>query len=136
MTLDKEFIFPLRVYVEDTDYGGFVYHANYLRFMERGRNEWCLARGLHLDEWAKKDVLFVVKSVQAEYIRPARFNDMLEVVTRVEKIGGASITYHQQIRRQGKPEEVFCQGQVIIVCINSKHMKAQPMPDDLMKAIR
>jgi acyl-CoA thioester hydrolase len=137
MTTDisQDFSVSFRVYVEDTDYGGFVYHANYLRFMERARNEWCLARGLQLEEWAKKNVLFVVKTAQLDYLRAARFNEVLEVVTRVIKISRVSITYEQIVRRLAAPEEVFCQGEIMIVCIDSQRMKAQPMPKDLWAMI-
>ncbi|SIS56334.1 tol-pal system-associated acyl-CoA thioesterase [Phaeovulum vinaykumarii] len=91
---------PVRVYYEDTDLAGIVYYANYLRFIERGRTEYVRARGL--DQAALKartGVVFAVRRVEADYLSPARFDDLLEVVTRLVQLSGARIVMDQEVRR-------------------------------------
>ena len=89
----------LRVYYEDTDFGGVVYYANYLKFIERGRTE--LLRQLGVDQVALKaaGLVFVVRRVAADWLAPARFDDLLEVVTEVTEVGGASVRMAQEVRR-------------------------------------
>lgn len=91
----------IRVYYEDTDLGGVVYYANYLRFIERGRTE--ALRALGIDQLALKEAgqVFVVRHVTAEYLVPARFDDMLEVDTRIVEVRGASVRMQQEVRRGG-----------------------------------
>lgn len=95
--MSAEFIWPVRVYYEDTDAGGIVYYANYLKFFERARTEWlrALAIGQHalLQE---HDAMFVVKSVSADYHAPARLDDELKLTLRIEKLGRASVLFVQQ----------------------------------------
>ncbi|WP_341211993.1 tol-pal system-associated acyl-CoA thioesterase [uncultured Limimaricola sp.] len=92
--------FEVRVYYEDTDLAGIVYYANYLKFIERARTEW--VRGLGIDQSrlkAEQGLVFAVRRVEADYLTPARFDDVLEVETRVEELGGARITLAQTVRR-------------------------------------
>ena len=91
----------LRVYYEDTDFGGVVYYANYLKFIERGRTE--ALRELGVDQVALKaaGLVFVVRRVAADWLRPARFDDLLEVLTEVTEVGGASVRMVQEVRRDG-----------------------------------
>ncbi len=92
--------FALRVYYEDTDLAGIVYHANYLKFIERARSEW--VRGLGIDQAglrAAAGIVFAVRRVEADYLRPARFDDLLEVRTWPEAAGAARLTLAQEIRR-------------------------------------
>ena len=95
----------VRVYYEDTDFSGIVYHANYLRFMERGRTNYLRLlgadqRALFAEvETEAPGFAFVVRSMQLEFIRPAHMDDLLDVVTRPLEVRGASITLHQEIRR-------------------------------------
>ena len=91
----------LRVYYEDTDLAGHVYYANYLRFIERGRTEW--ARSLGLDQGAMRaaGTVFAVRRVEADFLSPARFDDLLEVTTEVEAATGARVTLSQEVRRDG-----------------------------------
>lgn len=95
--MPAEFIWNVRVYYEDTDAGGIVYYANYLKFFERARTEWL--RAIHVEQHAllqEHDVLFVVKSVGAEYHAPAKLDDELKLTLSIEKLGRASIQFVQQ----------------------------------------
>lgn len=120
------FIWPVRVYYEDTDSGGVVYYANYLRFMERARTEWLRALGVEQDALLREaGVIFAVRAVQVEYLRPARFNDTLEVSARILRSGGASITFAQEIRRG---DELLCSGEVKIVSLDAASFRPRPVP--------
>lgn len=108
--------FELRVYYEDTDLAGIVYYANYLRFIERARTEW--VRGLGVDQGAlKRDegIVFAVRRVEADYLKPARFDDVLTVTTRLLEMGGARIELEQEVLRAG--ERLFA-ARVVLVCMS------------------
>ena len=95
-------LFPVRVYHEDTDHTGVVYHAGYLRFIERARTEWARARGLDQGRLqAAEGTVFAVRRVEAEFLRPARFGDLLEVGTAIEGATGARLLLRQEVRREG-----------------------------------
>ncbi len=95
-----EFLWPVRVYYEDTDSGDVVYYANYLKFMERARTEWLRHLGFEQDELIQKEaVIFAVRSVQVDYLLPARFNDELSVSAKLTEQGRASLTIEQSIIR-------------------------------------
>ncbi len=97
------FDWPVRVYWEDTDAGGVVYYANYLKFLERARTEWLSALGLEQDRLAlDAAVLFVVRRVEADYLRPARFNDRLLVRSHLSELGRASLVMTQEVLRDGE----------------------------------
>lgn len=118
---------PVRVYYEDTDLAGIVYYANYLKFIERGRSEW--VRTLGIDQTAMKTgqgIVFAVRRVEADYLRPARFGDDLTVVTRLRDIGGARIVVEQEVLRQG--ERLF-QAVVTLVCLADDGNAARVPPD-------
>lgn len=105
----------IRVYYEDTDLAGIVYYANYLKFIERGRSEW--VRGLGVDQVALRadhGLIFAVRRVEADYLRPARFDDELLVTTRPEALGGVRIALHQEVLRNG--ERLFV-AEVTLVCL-------------------
>jgi len=108
--------FPIRVYYEDTDLAGIVYYANYLKFIERARSEW--VRGLGLDQTAlKRDqgIVFAVRRVEADYLRPAKFEDVLTVETRLLAETGARFVLEQEVLRGG--ERLFL-AQVTLVCLH------------------
>ncbi len=108
-------VFPVRVYYEDTDLAGIVYYANYLKFIERARTEW--VRGLGIDQIklrAEQGIVFAVRRVEADYLRPAKFDDELIVHTRKQAISGARIVLEQDILRNG--ERVFA-ALVTLVCL-------------------
>lgn len=99
-------VLPVRVYFEDTDFSGVVYHGAYVRFFERGRSDFVRSLGVTHTELAETDeaAAFAVRRMTVEFDRPARIDDVLEVVTRTAKLGGASITLDQVIRRAGTGE--------------------------------
>tara|TARA_B110000037_G_scaffold220963_1_gene290346 strand:+ start:505 stop:900 length:396 start_codon:yes stop_codon:yes gene_type:complete len=125
-----------RVYFEDTDSGGVVYHANYLKFMERARTEWLRSLGLNQAKLKQEEkVMFVVRKINIQYKIPARFNDELVVHTDRTKTTDYSIILKQNIFRN---TELITQGQVEIVCINSnlfKPMRIPKMTKQLMETI-
>jgi len=131
----ETFVWPIRVYYEDTDSGGVVYYANYLKFMERARTEWLRARGFEQDALlCDRRVLFAVRRLEVDYHRPARFNDRLEVVSQIALAGRASLTFAQTIRRVGSTE-VLCGARVKVACINAESFQACRMPRDLLREI-
>lgn len=96
-------VLPVRVYYEDTDTGGIVYHANYLKFMERGRTSMLRLLGQHhTGLWAEHGVAFAVRRMTIDFVAPARLDDALEVVTRMADIRGASLAIAQSVRRAGQ----------------------------------
>jgi acyl-CoA thioester hydrolase len=141
-TLDGEIrrgrhVMSVRVYYEDTDFSGIVYHANYLRFMERGRtNHLRLLGAGHraLFEQAREEApgfAFVVRSMQIEFLKSARMDDVLEIVTAPEEVKGASITLHQRVLR-GDELLVEAHVRVAFVCDG----RARPIPKALRAAMR
>ncbi len=125
------FVWPLRVYYEDTDCGGVVYYANYLRFMERARTEWLRDLGFQQADLAEgQGALFVVRSVSVEYHRPARFDDLLEVVTRVEEARRASLVLEQRVRRGA---EVLVSARVRVACVEVESFRPRSIPGPVLK---
>ncbi len=108
--------FPIRVYYEDTDMGGIVYYANYLKFIERARSDW--VREIGIDQNAMRDddgVVFAVRRVEADYHMPARYDDVLEVRTETLSVTGARLVLSQKVRRGA---DLLFEAVVTIVCIN------------------
>lgn len=126
----KEFIWPLRVYYEDTDAGGVVYYANYLKFMERARTEWLRQLGYQQDDLLEQKVGFVVRKVDIDYLSPARFNDELEVVCGIAHMGRSSLMFEQTIQCG---ERVCASAVVTIACVSMKTFKLKSIPDNLKK---
>ncbi|MGP3697774.1 tol-pal system-associated acyl-CoA thioesterase [Rhodobacter sp. NSM] len=109
--------FALRVYYEDTDLAGIVYYANYLKFIERGRSEWVRALGVDQARLRAEDgIVFAVRRVEADYLRPAVFDDRLEVETRLVGLGGARIILEQDVLRG---DETLFSARVVLVCLGS-----------------
>lgn len=133
----ERFFWPVRVYYEDTDAGGVVYYANYLKFFERARTERLRTLGFEQDELrARERILFAVKSVQAEYIKPARFNDALLVTAEVSEIRRASLVFSQEVRRAAATGEKLCEAVVRVVCLTDVHMRPTAIPDYLLQRIK
>ena len=115
--LATPFTFPVRVYYEDTDSGGVVYYANYLKFLERARTEWLRAAGFEQTELLlNHNVIFVVRSVALEYLQPARFNDALNVTVRLDKLGSCTIDLLQTVER----DKCLVEARVQIVCVDNQ----------------
>jgi acyl-CoA thioester hydrolase len=112
-------ILPVRVYFEDTDCGGVVYHANFLKFCERGRSDFIRLLGLSQQSLAKPEEgegsIFVVRRVEIDYLKPGRMDDVLEVVTTCAEIGSASLTLQQDIRRG---ETLLARARVTVVLVS------------------
>ncbi len=129
-------VLPVRVYYEDTDFSGFVYHASYLRFMERGRSDYLrllgVEQGALFAEAAAEmgGLAFVVRSMQIDFLKPARIDDVVEVRTEHKDIAGASITLRQVVARG---DEVLVEAEVRVACIGGG--KAQRIPAALRKAM-
>ncbi len=132
----SEFKWPVRVYYEDTDRAGVVYYANYLRFMERARTEWLRGLGIEQDSLSEQQgIVFAVRSASLEFIKPAHFNDLLEVGAEVIKRGRASLTFSQVIERKGESNGVVCTGLVKIACLDAVSLQPKPMPEFVLKEI-
>lgn len=126
------FTWPIRVYYEDTDAGGVVFYANYLKFFERARTELLRTIGFEQDVLMTQGVIFVVRSVQVDYLSPARFNEQLLVSAVVKEAKKASLIFEQVVIRG---EEVLCKGDVRIACLDSKTMRPKSIPEILLRAI-
>lgn len=119
----------IRVYYEDTDAAGVVYYANYLRFCERARTEWLRAAGFEQQALlAERRIAFVVRSLGADYLSAAMLDDALYVLTTVEALGGASLTFAQRILRG--TQELF-RGRFVIACVDLDRKRPTPIPADM-----
>ena len=127
------FSIPVRIYYEDTDAGGVVYYANYLKYLERCRSEWLRAIGHQQAELLRDPgIAFVVRSIQVDFLKPARLDDQLLVDLEVEKISRAQIFFRQTIRRAdeslaGGSGELLS-ATVRLVCVNAAQMKPTSIP--------
>ena len=130
---DKTFYFPLRIYYEDTDAGGIVYHANYLKFMERARTEMLLQLGLNQTVLRQEhQLLFVVRNIDIHYKMPGYLEDQLEVTARLETMGGSSFVLHQSVRRG---QDVLSNAQVVVVGVDSQSMRPKRLPEDVCRTL-
>ncbi len=126
------FLWKVRVYYEDTDLGGVVYHANYLKFMERARTEWLRHLGFEQDVLRNHhSVQFVVVDAVLKFRRPARFNDELNVSAEVKKRSAASLTFHQEVR--GPDATELCTGEIRVACIDADTFKPRPLPGEILR---
>jgi acyl-CoA thioester hydrolase len=126
------FTFPVRVYWEDTDAGGVVYYANYLRFLERARSEWLRTLGIDQARLLREERLqFVVVEANIRYHRAAKFDDELLVTAALGSLGGASVTFTQEIRRGSAAGELLVSATVRAACIASDSHKPRPLPEVL-----
>lgn len=120
------FAIPVRVYYEDTDAGGVVYYSNYLKYLERCRTDWMRQTGFGQRDIAEHSgIAFVVRSVQLEYLKPARLDDWLSIGLEVEKLGRAQIVFRQHVRRG---DEELLTGTVQIVCVKASGETPAPTP--------
>jgi acyl-CoA thioester hydrolase len=127
--LSDGFVWQARVYWEDTDAGGIVYYANYLRFLERARTEWLHARGISQRRLAvDPGVVFSVVALEVQYLRAARLDDLLSVSCEPARTGGASIGFTQRIWRADEELEPLLTAQVRVACLNARTMKPQRLP--------
>lgn len=127
------FTLPLRVYFEDTDAGGIVYHARYLYFLERARTEWLRELGFNQSELQKQDVVFVIRDMQIKWQAPARLDDELLVSVRVDRIKNASMVMSQTIT-SGNVTHVSAT--VTIACLQGSTMKPMAIPQDIIRVAK
>lgn len=127
------FIWPVRVYYEDTDAGGVVFYANYLKFFERARTEMLRAMGHELDQLAETaGILFVVRSVQVDYLYPARFNQQLAVSAKIVLSKKTSLTFEQTISHG---DTVLCTSIIRIACVDASSLRPKAIPDYLLEQL-
>ena len=127
------FSWPVRVYWEDTDAGGVVYYANYLKFMERARSEWLRAHGFEQDVLRDgAGIVFVVRRVEIDYLSPARFNEQLEVSVSLHEMGRASLSVKQELMRG---ETCLARAAVTLACVDAVRFKPVKIPSPLLQAL-
>lgn len=138
-----EFSWPVRVYYEDTDSGGVVYYANYLKFMERARTELLREIGFEQDLLQKESgIIFAVHSANIEYKKPARFNDELHVLTSISSLGKASINFQQSVvlRSSQSPDRsaspgLLAQAEIKIACLHAEKFSPRSIPKTIIEKI-
>jgi acyl-CoA thioester hydrolase len=132
------FRFPLRIYWEDTDAGGVVFYANYLKFFERARTEWLRSLGHQQEKLrAETGTVFVVTDTRVRYLRPARLDDLLSVTVLIEHAGRAQMTIAQQAWRatEGGGEELLAEGTIRIGCVDAGTFKPQRIPNAIARTL-
>ena len=130
------FDWPVRVYYEDTDAGGVVYHANYLRFFERARTEWLRQLGWSQAQMAvEQQVLFTVVSLEAHFHSPARLDDALRVRSVASLAGGASVLFTQQLWRDAGTPQLLASATVRVACLQPGTFRPRRLPDALRKEL-
>lgn len=127
------FRWPVRVYWEDTDAGGVVYYANYLKFMERARSEWLRAYGFEQDVLRDEaGVVFVVRRVEIDYLSPARFNEKLDVSVSLHEAGRASLKVRQELTRGA---DCLALAMVTLACVDVTFFKPVKIPAPILRAL-
>jgi len=125
---------PVRVYYQDTDAGGVVFHAQYLAFMERARSELLNEAGIDLARFPERHgLLFMVHELAVKYHRPARLNDMLSVSAEVVKLGRASLVFRQRVERDG---ELLVEAEVTLALVERGRMRPARIPEELEQALK
>lgn len=128
---------PIRIYYEDTDLMDVVYYANYLKFFERARTELLRSKGIEQSRLIEQEgVVFAVKNVQVDYLKPAVFDDLLEVQTQLVQQKGASFTFEQTIFRSATKPEIICTAVVKVACLDAKKMTVKAIPKKLIEQIK
>jgi acyl-CoA thioester hydrolase len=129
-----DFTWPIRVYYEDTDAGGIVFYANYLKFFERARTEWLRACGIEQDRLAEESgALFIVRGTAVDYRAPARLDDLVKIVSRPERIGRASVDFTQEAWRDGT---LLATGTIRVGCVDRVALRPAAIPAPVLAALR
>ena len=130
----QDFAWPVRIYYEDTDAGGIVFYANYLKFFERARTEWLRACGVDQRRLVEETgVLFVVRSTALEYRAPARLDDTVMITSRIGKLGRASVDFEQEAWRG---ETLLASGSIRVACVEGATMRPAAIPGSVHDALR
>jgi acyl-CoA thioester hydrolase len=131
-----EFTWPVRVYYEDTDAGGVVYYANYLKYLERARTEYLRAVGFEQDQLKQQDgIIFAVRSLTIQYRKPAVFNDALTVTADIIDRGKARLTFSQMITREDD-NTLICSADVTIACLDASRFSPVRIPARILEVLR
>ncbi len=131
-----DFLWPIRVYYEDTDAAGVVYYANYLKFMERARTEFVRSLGFEQDKLREQEgVVFVVRNVSLQLHQPARFNDELEVVSTIQKLARTNMIFKQVIHRVAESKSL-CEAEIQVVSLDAEKWKPRAIPPAILQAIK
>lgn len=129
----KDFSWSVRVYYEDTDAAGVVYHSNYLKYMERARTEWLRSFGISQTSLREETgVIIVIAEVNIRYLMPARLDDLLSVRSELEKVSGASFLVNQSVIRE---DEILCTANLKGVCLDSLTFKPRRLPAMLKEGL-
>ncbi|WP_067649192.1 tol-pal system-associated acyl-CoA thioesterase [Dokdonella koreensis] len=129
------FAWPVRVYWEDTDAGGVVYHSNYLRFLERARSEWLRAAGIGQQQLQHEaGIVFVVHRMDLRFRRPARLDDLLTATVAPVDVRGARFSVAQRLLRE-PDRELLVEAEVHIACLDAASFRPRPIPDDILQEI-
>lgn len=127
---NSEFIWPVRIYYEDTDAAGVVYHGNYLKYMERARTEWLRATGYSHEKLREQEgIVFVVTEMTISFQKPACIDEQIEVRVKLVKAGGASLRFMQTIINE--LEEVICRADVNVACLDAGTLKPKRIPNPI-----
>ena len=123
----------MRVYYQDTDAGGVVFHATYLDFLERARMEWMRARGFDARELASRyRLVFIVRRLEIAFLKPALLDDLVSVSAAMENMGRAQLTFAQEVRREG---ETLARAAVNVACVGADDLKPMPFPEDIRMSL-
>lgn len=135
---DKVFTWDIRIYYEDTDTGGIVYYANYLKFFERARTEWLRSLGLHQQHIAENEQCqFVVKNVTTNYRLPAKLDDALSITVEIEQIKKASIVFKQAAWRVADSTPVLlAEGVITIACVDTSSLRPKAIPETILQSMQ
>ena len=136
LTMSNEFILPLRVYYEDTDAGGVVYYANYLKFFERARSEWLNHLGIDQAQMLAADIAFAVRRAEVDYKLPARLNDELLVISHISKLSGAGLRFEQRLCKKNSTETTLCEAMIDVVCLQLSDFKPCRIPAAVREEIQ
>lgn len=127
----SDFLFEKKIYYHDTDCGGVVYYANYLKHLEEARTEFFSSRGVDLKGLAERGTFFVVARVEIDYKSPARYQDRIKILTRIEKLRPVAIRFFQEIRTE---TAAVAEAKTTLVCVG-RDFKPVPIPADIREAI-
>ena len=134
----KPFYWPVRVYYEDTDAGGVVFYANYLRFLERARTEWLRSFGFEQDQLRSEyGIVFAVRAVDIKYLKPARFNEQLTVSVENIQLKQASMAMQQTVSKLDTDKnELIVKATVNVVCLHSEQFSPSPIPKPIFEVLK
>jgi acyl-CoA thioester hydrolase len=129
----RDYVLPVRVYLEDTDAQGVVYNASYFRFLERARTEWLRANGVEHNRLRREQgVVLVLAGTQVKFRRPASLDDQLFVLAALAEVSGARFVFRQEIRRDGPSGPLLCDGVAEVACMDAVEQRPRRVPKALL----